>query len=128
MNTLNDVKLNVPELGELSMIDVLIFYDAPRVFITQDKFNTFYLFQETIDDEIKTEWLVIKISSNRRLQIKTNQITLQDAFRQSEEQKYYLISEYDEPNKVTIESHIALSDNKITAHNSYVGIDYICSN
>lgn len=122
---LEEVKFNIPNFGEMSMVDVFVFYDVPRVFVVKDIFETLFLFQETIDDEYKTEWLVIKISKKRHFELKTNQISLQESFKNPEEPVFHLVTEFDDSNETTISTYKELPQGKITEHDSFVGTDYV---
>ncbi len=120
MNNENNTKLTIPEFGELSLHDILVFYDMPLVFVSKDIFNTFYLFQETIQNENQTEWLVIKITQKRYWELKYNTISLQEAFKRIEHGKYYLVSDYSN-SEPTITSYDYLPEGKITDYNCFVG-------
>lgn len=122
MSKNNEQKLNIPKLGVLTLHDVLDFYDIPLVFITRDIFDTLYLFLVTIQNSEQTEWLVTKISKTRYLELKYNKISLQTAYKNSETNNYYLVSDFNN-GQTTITEHISLPEGKLTEYENFVGED-----
>lgn len=121
------IKLSIPTIGEVILIDVLVRYDVPLVFCVMGERSELYLFQTTIQDDTQTEWLVIEVSYNRYLDLKQNRITLQDAFKNKEFGKYYLVSDCNDGKTATEEFDI-LPKGKITECVSYIGEDYSSKN
>lgn len=117
----NEYFLTLRDIGDLTLFDVLINYDYPRVFVCEDVFNTKYLFSECESEENYDRWIVQKVSLSRYIQIKTNKISLQKSFINSEEKKYYKVTKNYVNDEVDFEILNELPANSITNYESYLG-------
>lgn len=81
-------------LGNLTIIDVHVFYDWPRLFTCQNAGGQLFLavwFDETEEADL---WLYANLSPQRLATIRTGQIDLYDAFRAAENGGVYQVTTY----------------------------------
>lgn len=71
-------------LGDLSLRQVLEYYDFPRLFTCQSITGQSYVAVSTFDDEQESHWLYLPISSLRLATALDGGLSLRDAFRQPE--------------------------------------------
>lgn len=108
-------------LGNLSLFDVLITYDYPRVFVCEDSFGCKYLFNEFISSESNDKWIVQRISLTRYIDLKTNKISLQKSYRIPEEKRYFIVDKNYEDDKFYVESTNILPAGTLTDYDTFVG-------
>jgi len=81
-------------LENLTIIDVHVFYDCPRLFTCQNASGQLFLavwFDETEEADL---WLYVSLSPQRLATIRTGQIDLYDAFRAAENGWVYQVTTY----------------------------------
>lgn len=78
------------ELGALEIVEVYQFYDIPLCFLSTNQIGE--LFLSTLNSHNPLQWLLLPISKERFLQIKTGVIDLHDAFILSELEILYYTS------------------------------------
>lgn len=79
-------------LGELNIIEVIIYYDFPRVFICENGNKEIYLSISTEESDEDFKFIYIPISITRLEDIKNKNISLKDAIKSSENGYVYLIT------------------------------------
>lgn len=71
-------------LGHLTLGAVLELYDFPRLFSCTSSTGQLYVAVSTYDDDERTEWLYLPVSSLRFKSLLSNEISLYSAFRRPE--------------------------------------------
>ena len=84
-----DIFINVPQIGNLFVIDVLLYYIYPRIFVCDDEYNCRYLFFEITEDLNLDKWLVTKLKVNEYFDILDGKIFAQSLFQ---DRNCYMIS------------------------------------
>ncbi|MDR0985401.1 MAG: hypothetical protein LBL60_00435 [Mycoplasmataceae bacterium] len=109
----------IKDLGSLVLDDILMEYDHPIIFTCIDGVKTKYLFYE-INSSQHYEWIVVRVSDKRCYEIKTNKISIQKAFKNSEiENEFYKISVKD--NKWTKENINSLNNSWFSDNETFIG-------
>jgi len=120
-------------IGDLVLIEVLLEYDWPRIFVCENKDNEIFLVYESVSEEIFESWTAIKISVKRYRELVHSEITLRDAYLNLEYGKYYIINRiYSDPFvhcnnttttavDTTINETTTLEEGRITEYFTYIG-------
>lgn len=86
-----DQELTGDPFDELSIVDVLFEYDGPRIFIAKDKTDNLFLANQVDEDETTDTFLYVPVSRKRVRAICRGDITLREAFTESETGTVYQI-------------------------------------
>ena len=76
--------LNIPELGELEIVEVYEYYDQPVLYSCKNAAGHFYLVVAAAEDDQYLTWLCTAVSIERLNRIRIGEIDLHDAFADSE--------------------------------------------
>jgi len=116
-----DLYLSDDILGNLTIFDVLVTLDYPRVFVCEDDFGCKYLFSEFMSGENFDKWVVQKISKTRYNDIKTHKISLQKSFEKSEQKEYFIVTENYDNGKTEVKKSKDLPKNSFTKSELFIG-------
>ncbi len=81
-------------LGSLTIMEVHVFYDWPRLFTCQNACGQLFLAVWFDETESADFWLYVNLSPQRLVAIRTGQIDLYDAFRGAENHWVYQVTTY----------------------------------
>lgn len=113
--------INFPIIGKITVHDVIDEYDYPILYVGKDIFSTFLLFQVVSDlDGVKIT-IANRISHETFKMLKTNEISIQDVYRNPEEDLFYLIKEATNDTKVEKVKINDISSFKLLDGNSFFG-------
>ena len=76
--------LNIPELGELEIVEIYEYYDQPVLYSCKNASDHYYLVVAAAEDDQFLTWLCVAVSTERLNLIRYGKIDLHDAFADSE--------------------------------------------
>lgn len=76
--------LNIPELGELEIVEIYEYYDQPVLYSCKNASGHYYLVVAAAEDDQFLTWLCVAVSTERLNLIRYGKIDLHDAFADSE--------------------------------------------
>ena len=76
--------LNIPELGELEIVEIYEYYDQPVLYSCKNASGHYYLVVAAAEDDQFLTWLCVAVSTERLNLIRSGKIDLHDAFADSE--------------------------------------------
>lgn len=82
-----------PEIGEVKILDIIDEYDFPIIYIAEDKFRSYYMFQVISDFNNELKTTAIKITAENYLKLKTDELSIQDIYRNPEDSVLYILTD-----------------------------------
>ena len=76
--------LNIPELGQLEIVEVYEYYDQPVLYSCKNAIGHFYLVVAADEDNQYLTWLCAAVSTERLDCIRSGKVDLHDAFAHPE--------------------------------------------
>ena len=76
--------LNIPELGELEIVEVYEYYDQPVLYSCKNAAGHLYLVVAADENDKYVTWLCVAVSTERLNLVRSGKIDLHDAFASPE--------------------------------------------
>lgn len=78
------MRLHLPHLGDLQVLETYVYYDGPRLFAARSATGRLFLAVWTGEDDHGESWLYLPLSRSRLRELKSGRLMLGAAFRAPE--------------------------------------------